>query len=162
METNPIRVCELLVGLPDVNVLGVDDDDGPLRVHVNARLGRPSCPGCGGVVWRKDRNPVVLVDLLAFGCPVRLVWHKQRWECPDDNCPTGSFTAQAPRIAPPRAAMTDGLPAGVVILQFAMPPAVFTALIALEHDLVPDLVTTTVLAGTVASVLTLPVVIALL
>jgi hypothetical protein len=25
VETNPIRVCELLVGLPDVNVLGVDD-----------------------------------------------------------------------------------------------------------------------------------------
>ena len=49
-----------------------------------------------------------------------------------------------------------------MILQFAMPPAVFTALIALEHDLAPDLVTTTVLAGTLASVLTLPVVIALL
>ena len=55
-----------------------------------------------------------------------------------------------------------GMPAGVVILQFAMPPAVFTALIALEHDLAPDLVTTTVLAGTLVSVLTLPVVIALL
>ncbi len=55
-----------------------------------------------------------------------------------------------------------GMPAGVLILQFAMPPAVFTALIALEHDLAPDLVTTTVLAGTLVSVLTLPVVIALL
>ncbi len=105
METNPVRVCELLVGLPDVDVLGVDDDDvGLLRVHVNARLGRPSCPGCGGEVWRKDRNPVVLVDLAAFGRPVR---HKQRWECPDGDCLIGSFTAQAPRIAPPRAAMTD-------------------------------------------------------
>ncbi len=55
-----------------------------------------------------------------------------------------------------------GVPAGVVVLQFAMPPAVFTALIALEHDLAPDLVTTTVLAGTLVSVVTLPVVIALL
>ncbi|MCL1598051.1 MAG: AEC family transporter, partial [Actinomycetia bacterium] len=37
--------------------------------------------------------------------------------------------------------------AGVVILQFAMPAAVFTSIIALEHDLEPDLVTTTVLVG---------------
>ena len=108
METNPIRVCELLVGLPDVTVLGVDDDAGePLRIHVEARLGRPECPDCGGLVWRKDRNRVVLVDLPAFGRPVRLVWHKQRWECPNGECLTGSFTAQAPRIAPARAAMTD-------------------------------------------------------
>jgi hypothetical protein len=25
VETDPIRVCELIVGLPDVNVLGVED-----------------------------------------------------------------------------------------------------------------------------------------
>ncbi|GIU93188.1 MAG: hypothetical protein KatS3mg011_2094 [Acidimicrobiia bacterium] len=39
METNPIRVCELLVGLPYVDALGIDDPggDGPLRVHVNAK-----------------------------------------------------------------------------------------------------------------------------
>jgi len=49
--------------------------------------------------------------------------------------------------------------AGVVVLQSAMPAAVFTALISIEHDLVPDLVTTIVLAGTVLSMLTLPVVI---
>ncbi len=108
METNPIRVCELLVGLPEVDVLGVDDDtDGPLRIHVEARGERPTCPCCGGVVWRKDRNRVVLVDLPAFGRPVRLVWHKQRWECPDEECPVGSFTVQASQIAPARAAMTD-------------------------------------------------------
>jgi len=56
----------------------------------------------------------------------------------------------------------SGDPAGVVVLQLAMPPAVFTAVIALEHDLEPDLVTTTVLVGTLVSILTIPVVIALL
>ncbi|MFV1963703.1 MAG: AEC family transporter, partial [Acidimicrobiia bacterium] len=54
-----------------------------------------------------------------------------------------------------------GVPAGVVILQFAMPAAVFTSIIALEHDLEPDLVTTTVLVGTLASIVTIPIVIAL-
>ena len=45
METNPIRVCELLVGLPDVNVLDVDEVEGGGRiwVHVESRGGRPPC-----------------------------------------------------------------------------------------------------------------------
>ena len=33
MITDPIRMCELLVGLPDVHVLAVEDET-PLRVHV--------------------------------------------------------------------------------------------------------------------------------
>ena len=83
METNPTRVCELLVGLPDVVVLGVDDTAGePLGVHVAARSVRPACPGCEGVVWRKDSDLVQLVDLPAFGRPTRLMLRKQRWECP--------------------------------------------------------------------------------
>lgn len=50
----------------------------------------------------------------------------------------------------------------VVILQAAMPAAVFTSLIALEHDLEADFVTSAVLVGTLLSALTLPVVIPLL
>jgi predicted permease len=42
-----------------------------------------------------------------------------------------------------------------------MPAAVFTALIAIEHDLEPELVTTIVLESTVASAVTLSVVLAL-
>jgi hypothetical protein len=35
VEIDPARACELLVALPDVNVLGVTDvPDGELRVHV--------------------------------------------------------------------------------------------------------------------------------
>ena len=35
METNATRMCALFVGLPDVTVLGVDDQPGrPIRVHV--------------------------------------------------------------------------------------------------------------------------------
>ncbi|HUG32642.1 MAG TPA: AEC family transporter [Acidimicrobiia bacterium] len=56
----------------------------------------------------------------------------------------------------------DGMAAQVVILQAAMPAAVFTSLIALEHDLEADYVTSVVLTGTLVSALTLPVVITLL
>jgi predicted permease len=55
----------------------------------------------------------------------------------------------------------EGTPKGVTILQSAMPAAVFTALIALEHDLEPDLVTTIVLVSTVASAASLSVVLLL-
>ena len=106
MECNPTRVCELLVGLPEVNVLGVDDDgDGPLRVHVESRVERVWCRGCGGRAAVKDRPRVELVDLPCFGRPTRLVWHKHRWCC--RGCGAGSWTIIDDRIAPRRAAMTD-------------------------------------------------------
>ena len=92
MECDPTRVCELLVGLGDVEVLGVDDEAGePLRVHIRRRAARPDCGGCGGALWSDGERPVVLVDLAAFGRAVRLVWH----------------TAQAP-VALPRSGLWGG------------------------------------------------------
>ena len=42
MERDPTRVCELLVGLPAVNVFGVDDEpDAPILVHIESRWVRP-------------------------------------------------------------------------------------------------------------------------
>ena len=108
MEVDPTRVCELLVGLGDVTVLGAEDDQGgPVRVHVETRSPRPPCPGCGGAAWVKDRRRVELVDLAAFGRPARLVWHKRRWSCPAAGCATVSFTETASRIAAARLVMTD-------------------------------------------------------
>ncbi len=54
-----------------------------------------------------------------------------------------------------------GIERTVGIIQAAMPAAVLTSLIALEHDLIPDFVTTTVLFSTIASAVTLTVVLAL-
>lgn len=101
-------MCELLVGLPDVNVLAVDDrPGGPLGVHVETRAVRPVCPSCSGPVIAKDRDRVELVDLPAFGRPARLVWCKRRWSCPGPSCPVGSFTEIDVAIAAPRLALTD-------------------------------------------------------
>ena len=107
MECDATRVCELLVGLGDVEVLGVDDESGPLGVHIRRRAARPPCEGCGGALWSDGERAVVLVDLPAFGRPCRLVWHKRRWRCPRQGCGAGSVTEQAPQIAPPRALLTS-------------------------------------------------------
>ena len=107
MECDPTRVCELLVGLGDVEIVGVDDGaEGPLRVHIRGRAPRPPCGGCGGLVWSKGERSVELVDLPAFGRPVRLVWHKRRWRCPRSGCAAGSFSEQDCAIAPERALLT--------------------------------------------------------
>jgi transposase len=108
VEVDPTRLCELLVGLPAVNVLGIDDERGDVVVvHIEARTPPPVCPGCGRRAWVKDRPMVELVDLACFGRPARLVWHKHRWCCPGLDCPVGSWTGEDPAIAPARATMTD-------------------------------------------------------
>lgn len=108
MEIDPTRMCELLVGLEDVDVLGVDDvADGPLLVHVESRADQGWCKECGVRARVKDRPVSVLVDLTCFGRPCRLVWHKHRWCCPESECQVGSWTVVDPKIAAPRARMSD-------------------------------------------------------
>lgn len=107
METDATRMCELLVGLPEVNVLGLGDDGECLRVHVESRAPRPVCPGCGGGVQLKDRPVVELVDLPSFGRRTRLVWRKHRWICSARTCPRASFTGEDARIAPARLGVTS-------------------------------------------------------
>ena len=102
MEADPTRMCELLVGLGDVELVGIDDggDGAPLEVVIGSRLSRPMCGGCGGGVWSKGERTVVLVDLPAFGRPVRLRWRKRRWMCPSSECAVSSFIEQDAGIAP--------------------------------------------------------------
>jgi transposase len=108
VETDATRMCALLVGLPDVNVVGVEDREGlPLRVHVETVVSIAGCAGCGSRAWSKGRRPVALVDLAAFGRPAVLVWHKRRWICPERSCEMGTFTEVQPSIAAARAGVTD-------------------------------------------------------
>ena len=108
MEVDPTRMCALLVGLPAVTITGIDTGlAGPIRVHIETTATAAFCEGCGSRAWSKDRPIVELVDLACFGRPARLVWRKRRWRCPQTWCRVGSWTEDAPGIAPPRLAMTD-------------------------------------------------------
>lgn len=55
----------------------------------------------------------------------------------------------------------DGLGRSIGIIQAAMPTAVLTSIIAFENDLIPEFVTASVLFSTVASIITLTIVLAL-
>lgn len=110
MEVDPTRMCELLVGLPDVDVLGVTEPTGDgsvLVIDVASRADQGWCRECGVKARVKDSSAVVLVDMTCFGRPARLVWHKQRWWCAQLECSAGSWTVSDPRIAAPRARLTD-------------------------------------------------------
>ena len=105
---NATRACELLVGLPAVNVLAVTEPlDGRLEITVESKVQTPVCPECRERAWVKERPVVELVDLTCFGRPVKLLWRKHRLWCPRSWCQQGSWTHEDPRIAAPRLSVTD-------------------------------------------------------
>ena len=108
METDPTRMCALLVGLPDVVVTGVGEWPRWLMVSIEtmAAAVRPSCAGCGSRPRDHGRREVLLVDLPVFGRPARLSWSKQRWLCVNQACATVTWTEQDPRIGSQRCALT--------------------------------------------------------
>lgn len=79
MSVDPTRMCELLVGLHDVNVLSVIEREGRLTVVIEQPQRLTACRSCGSVATVKDRDRLELGDLPAFGQPVTLVWVKRRW-----------------------------------------------------------------------------------
>lgn len=102
--------------------------------------------------------PVVLLTL-----GVQLAGMRRPRVGRDVMAPVAGKVVVSPLVAAGAASVLGltGTAAGVLVLQLAMPTAVFAALIAIEHDHEADLVTTTVMVGTVLSVATLPVVISL-
>lgn len=106
METDPTRMCLLLVGLSDVRMRGVRLWADHLEVHIETDRDFTGCWRCGKRARGKGRRAVRLVDLPTFDRPVVLVWHKRRWQCPDRDCEIGSWTETDVRIAPPHGRMT--------------------------------------------------------
>jgi transposase len=100
-------MCATLVGLDDVNVVGVSRSPGGVRLVFELAGPRPPCAGCGASARVKARPEVELVDLSVFGRPCRSVWRKHRLECPNPACAVRSWTVEDPTIAPARRGFTD-------------------------------------------------------
>lgn len=98
--------CDLLVGLEGLHVVHVVQDEEHLRVRVESPPGPTGCPSCGVVALSHGRREVELIDAPCFGRPVRLVWVKRTWSCPERACPVGVFTEQDEQVARPRGLLT--------------------------------------------------------
>lgn len=99
-------MCQLLVGLGPIDVLGVVEGwpGRALEVHVRTLARTTTCERCQSSAWLKDVDRVRLVDLPCYGQQSRLVWHKRRWRCrPCDR----TWTETAAHIAAPRHRLTD-------------------------------------------------------
>jgi transposase len=107
VESDATRMCELLIGLPDVIVLGVVDEPGLLVVQVESAGLLRECLGCREPGRVRARAKVTFVDLPCFGRPTRLVWHKHRLACHNTLCAMVSWTLEGTRIAAPRMLLTD-------------------------------------------------------
>jgi transposase len=68
-------------------------------IAVQTMPGPVGCPGCGVVGAAHDRMSVEYRDLPAFGRPVRLVWRKRRWRCPEAGCPESTWTETSPLLS---------------------------------------------------------------
>lgn len=81
-----------LVGLDEFVVTGGWPLGGQWTLWIERRpLGPVGCPSCGTRAWRHDRRRHVVRDLPISGVPVRLIWNKQLWRCPDPGCGVGCF-----------------------------------------------------------------------
>ena len=101
------RRCDVLVGLPGVRVVdAVRDESGALTVTVESEADWTGCYECGVIAHAHGRTQVRLVDAPSGGRPVRIVWRKRRWVCPDPGCPVVSFVEQDDTIAAPRGSLT--------------------------------------------------------
>lgn len=99
--------CDLLVGLDGFHVITVEHDARDrLVVTIESAAGPMGCYSCGVIARGHGRVEVGLVDAPAFGRPVRLVWRKRRWLCPEPACDVGSFVEQDERVASARALLT--------------------------------------------------------
>lgn len=75
-----------LLGLADFVVLNADIVDGETELIIETTATRAWCAGCGVRAVAKDRSPVLVRDVDAFGRRVRLRWFKRRWRCAEQLC----------------------------------------------------------------------------
>jgi transposase len=100
-------MCRALVGLDDVDVVGVIGWTVPMQVHIASTAPRPSCSSCGTRARIKQTLRRRLVDLPCFGRPVATVWRQIRWSCPDESCEIGSWMQTDERIVVGHRGITD-------------------------------------------------------
>jgi transposase len=96
----------VLLGISGFRVRGVVEVEGELWIGVETTAGIIGCPDCGTRAKSKGRRVTVIRDLPVGGRPVRLVWWKRRWACPDSDCERGSWSETHPEIRP-RAVLTE-------------------------------------------------------
>ena len=97
--------ADALLGVEGVRVSSVTATGTGLLLGVETGENVTGCADCGVIAVGHGRRQVRLHDIPCFGRPVRLLWAKRVWRCPDPDCPRTTFTEEHP-LAGPRAKLT--------------------------------------------------------
>jgi transposase len=95
-----------LLGLDGFVVLAQLEDGGEWWVKVETTAMVVSCVACGSRAVGHGRRLVQVRDLPVAGRPVRLVWAKRLWRCPEAACSARTWSEESDEIAP-RAVLTE-------------------------------------------------------
>ncbi|MFH5823760.1 helix-turn-helix domain-containing protein [Georgenia sp. AZ-5] len=98
--------CDIFFGIDGIHVTAVGRDDDGLTVTVEAPRRLKGCRRCGVVAVSHGRRTRVIHDISALGAPVRVIWRKRTWSCPDPDCQVGVFSEDFPPLAARRAKLT--------------------------------------------------------
>ena len=119
-----------VLGLEGFALRAAIEEDGELWLAVERTATVVGCAGCGTRARSKGRPVVEVRDMAFGGRPVRLVWRKRRWRCPDPDCEVATWTEAAEAIRP-RAGLTER--ARVDICERVGRDAASVALLAREY-----------------------------
>jgi hypothetical protein len=84
-----------LLGMDRFVVLVMDRIEGECWLLVETTATVAGCPDCGVQAIGHGRSSVQVRDLPNGSGPVRLVWRKRRWKCPDPDCDRTTFTERS-------------------------------------------------------------------
>jgi len=87
------RMCCSVEG---IHVCAVTATVSGLVLHVETDDDLAGCPDYGVVAVGHGRRQVRLHDIPCFRWPVRLLWAKRVWRCPDADCPRTTCTGEHP------------------------------------------------------------------
>ncbi|WP_370525977.1 transposase family protein [Pseudarthrobacter sp. NBSH8] len=88
--------ADALLGVEGIHVSTVTATGTGLLLRIETGGELAGCPDCGVVAVGHGRRQVRLHDIPCFGRPVRLLWAKRVWRCPDPGCPRMTFTEEHP------------------------------------------------------------------
>ena len=95
-----VSTGDRVLGLRGFRIVGDEstDDELILTIESSAETA-PVCPRCGTRAKAVGRYPVHYRDLPAFGMPVRLIWKRRRWQCPNPDCGTKTWSEESTQMA---------------------------------------------------------------
>jgi hypothetical protein len=117
--------ADALLGVEGIHISSVTETANGLVLHVEIGETLSGCPDCGVIAVGHGRRRVRLHDIPCFGRPVRLLWAKRVWRCPDPDCAKTTFSEEH-ELAGARAKLTArplrGRPTGCSVSTPRCPP----------------------------------------